>query len=243
MPLPNDIKAAVYQYCNNHLADETWYNGEFEFIEDQALRRRLVEEFKGIRFAYKLYEGIEAKDENLIFEIRHQIFSYATIYEAVIHSVLYTYYKNTPEFHELQYHFVPAKIDIPRTKLAVLKKELTHNGEEILTYRMQERKKEDTQIRFDDKCKTAERLGLLHGFIGNDGSTIDLTSEIIEIYSYRNAIHLVAEQRKGIEYELELSKRAYRRMRPFIDQIKEKLQIDRKGIYADENSPFREATN
>lgn len=243
MPLTNDIKAAVYQYCNNHLADEAWYNGEFEFIEDQALRRRLVEEFKGIRFAYKLYEGIEAKDENLIFEIRHQIFSYATIYEAVIHSVLYTYYKNTTEFHKLQYHFVPAKIDIPRTKLAALKKELTHNGEEILTYHMQERKKDDTQIRFDEKCKTAERLGLLHSFIGNDGSTIDLTSEIIEIYSYRNAIHLVAEQRKGIEYELELSKRAYRRMRPFIDQIKEKLQIDRKGIYADGNSPFGEATN
>lgn len=243
MPLPNDIKAAVYQYCNNHLAEEAWYNGEFEFIEDQALRRRLVEEFKGIRFAYKLYEGIEAKDENLIFEIRHQIFSYATIYEAVIHSVLYTYYKNTQEFHKLQYHFVPAKIDIPRTKLAALKKELTHNGEEILTYHMQERKKDDTQIRFDEKCKTAERLGLLHSFIENDGSTIDLTSEIIEIYRYRNAIHLVAEQRKGIEYELELSKRAYRRMRPFIDQIKEKLQIDRKGIYADGNSPFGEATN
>ena len=73
------------------------------FIEDEPLRKRLVEEFKGIRFAYKLYEGIEAKDENLIFEIRHQIFSYATIYEAVIHSVLYTYYKDTPEFHKLQY--------------------------------------------------------------------------------------------------------------------------------------------
>lgn len=60
-----------------------------------------------------------------------------------------------------------------------------------------------------------------------------MTSEIIEIYGYRNAIHLVAEQRKGIEYELELSKRAYRRMCPFIDQIKEKLKMDRKGIYAD----------
>ena len=48
-----------------------------------------------------------------------------------------------------------------------------------------------------------------------------------------DAIHLVAEQRKGIEYELELSKRAYRRMRPFIDQIKAKLKIDKKGIYAD----------
>ena len=120
MPLSTEIKDAVYQYCNNHLADEAWYNSEFEFIEDQALRKRLIEEFKGIRFAYKLYEGIEAKDENLIFEIRHQIFSYATIYEAVIHSVLYTYYEDTPEFHELQYHFAPAIIDIPRAKLATL---------------------------------------------------------------------------------------------------------------------------
>ena len=56
---------------------------------------------------------------------------------------------------------------------------------------------------------------------------------MIEIYVYRNAILLVSEQLKGIEYDLELSKRAYRRMRPFIDQIKEKLKIDRKGIYAD----------
>lgn len=34
MPLSTEIKDAVYQYCNNHLADEAWYNGEFEFIED-----------------------------------------------------------------------------------------------------------------------------------------------------------------------------------------------------------------
>ena len=45
------------------------------------------------------------------------------------------------------------------------------------------------------------------------------------------AIHLAAELRKGIEYELGLSKLAYRRMRPFIDQIKAKLQEDSKSIY------------
>ena len=44
---------------------------------------------------------------------------------------------------------------------------------------------------------------------------------------------LLQSSGKGIEYELELSKRAYRRMRPFIDQIKAKLKIDKKGIYAD----------
>lgn len=232
MSLEKCIKAAVYEYCNNHLADENWYNKEFEFIQDSALRKRLVEEFKGIKFAYKLYEGIDAKDENLIFEIRHQILSYATIYEAVVHSVLYTYYSDTKEFHELQYHVVPVKISIPQAKVAIIQKELTHNGEEILTYHKQEQKKDDTQIRFDAKCRTAEKLGLLHCFINNDGTEIDLVSEIIEIYGYRNAIHLIAEQRKGIEYELELSKRAYRRMRPFIDQIKEKLKADKKGIYA-----------
>lgn len=131
MPLTKEIKDAIYSYCNNHLANESWYNEEFEFIENESLRKRLIEEFKGIRFAYKLYEGIE----------------------------------------------------------------------------------------------------------------IDLTSELIEIYGYRNAIHLVAEQRKGIEYELELSKRAYRRMSPFINQIKSKLKMDQKGIYANEIAIYKQKDN
>lgn len=232
MPLDAHIKKAVYDYCNNHLADESWYEEEFEFVQDEKLRKRLVEEFKGIRFAYKLYEGIEAVGENLIFEIRHQILAYATIYEAVIHYVLYTYYSETQEFHDLQYHNAPAKISIPENKKVKLSKELMHNGEEIIPYHIQERKKDDTQIRFDDKCKTAQMLGLLHSFEGANGELIDIAQEIIEIYGYRNAIHLAAEIRKGVDYELSLSKLAYRRMRPFIDQIKEQLQKDNKGIYA-----------
>ena len=231
MPLPNNIKNAVYSYCDSDLADQAWYEKEFEFIEDSKLRDRLIEEFKGSRFAYKLYEGIEAIDENLIFEIRHQIFAYATIYEAVLHYVLYTYYDQTEEFHALQYHQAPARISISNNKLSSLNKALTYNGETIIPYHMQERKKDDSQIRFDDKCMAAEKIGLISKFTNKEGNVIDLPSEIIEIYGYRNAIHLVAEQRKGIEYELALSKRAYRRMRPFIGQIKMKLQEDKKSIY------------
>lgn len=232
MPLSQEIKNEIYTYCNGHLADENWYREEFEFIEDEKLRVRLVQEFKGIRFAYKLYEGIEATDENLIFEIRHQILAYATIYEAVLHYVLYTYYESTQEFHELQYHIAPAKIDIPERQVATLSSALLHNGERIIPYHMQERKKNKEQVKFADKCLTAEELGLLYVFKNELGEIIDLPREIIEIYGYRNAIHLDAELRKGIEYELELSKKAYRRMRPFIDQIKAKLQQDRKSIYA-----------
>lgn len=222
----------MYDYCNNHLADENWYEREFEFIEDQAFRKRLVEEFRGVRFAYKLYEGIDARDENLLFEVRHQILAYASIYEAVIHSVLYNYYQDTQEFHDMQYHLAPAKISIPEVQKTQLKTLLTHNGEEIMIYHMQERKKDESQVRFDDKCNTAKKLGLLKPIELKNGDILDLPSEIIEIYGYRNAIHIVAEQRKGIEYEIDLSKKAYRRMRPFIAQIKTGLQKDHKGIYA-----------
>ncbi len=235
MPLPKKTQDTIYTYCNNHLPDEEWYDGEFEFIEEDKLRQRIIEEFRGIRFAYKLYEGIEAKDENLIFEIRHQIFAYATIYEAVLHNILYTYYADTTVFHALQYHQAPAKISIPPAQLALLNKALIHNGETIIPYHIQERKKEESQVRFDDKCMAAQKLGILSSFKNTAGENIDLPAEIIEIYSYRNAIHLVAEQRKGIEYELDLSKRAYRRMRPFVDQIKHKLQEDKKGIYCNTN--------
>ena len=93
---------------------------------------------------------------------------------------------------------------------------------------MEKKEKEKTKIRFDDKCRTAESLGLIHKFVNDKEEEIDLPSELIEIYSYRNGIHIIAEQRKHINYELDLSKRAYRRMRPFIDQLKEKLRQDGK---------------
>lgn len=231
MPFPQEIKDIIYNYCNNHLGDENWFNEEFEFIEDEKLRERLVQEFKGIRFAYKIYEGIEADKENLIFEIRHQIIAYATIYEAVIHYVLYTYYQDTDEFHNLTHFVVPTKISISDTQKNKISSFLLHNNEELIPCKMQERKKNEIQVRFDDKCIVAENLGLIKSFTNDNGDIIDFKEELIEIYSYRNAIHLVAELRKGIEYELNLSKKAYRRMRPFIDQIKSKLKKDNKSIY------------
>ena len=110
----------------------------------------------------------------------------------------------------------------------ILQDILSHNGEEIVPFFYARKRKEKPQVRFDDKCKTAERLGLIHKFVSAAGITIDLPSELIEIYSYRNGIHIIAEQRKGINYELALSKKAYCRMRPFIDQLKSKLAEDGK---------------
>ena len=228
MAFSEELKKEIQLYCTKHLPPVSWYENEFSFIQDIGLRDRIIMEFKAIRFAYKLYEGIGASDENLIFEVRNQIFAYASIYEAVIENVLNTYYSDTDEFDSLVHHTIPIKISIPQDKQKILQNILSHDGKEIIPFYYARRKKEKPQIRFDDKCRTAEKIGLIHKFINADGEKVDLTSEIIEIYSYRNGIHIVAERRKGINYELELSRKAYRRMRPFIDQIKEKLVDDGK---------------
>lgn len=222
------LKKEIEDYCNNHLADNSWYENEFSFIKDIELRYRIIAEFKAIRFAYKLYEGIGATDENLMFEVRNQIFAYASIYEAIIETVLDTYYSDTTEYDLLTHHVVPTQISIPTDKKKILQGALSHVGEEIVPFYFRKKKREKTKIRFDDKCRTAEELGLIHKFTNYGKEEIDLPSDLIEIYSYRNCIHIMAEKRKGMDYELDLSKKAYRRMRPFIDQLKEKLKQDGK---------------
>ena len=53
-----------------------------------------------------------------------------------------------------------------------------------------------------------------------------ICEDLIKIYELRNAIHIHAELKKEIEYHLYMSKLAYKRMRPFIDQVKRKLKQD-----------------
>lgn len=228
MAFSEKLKKEIEIYCTNHLPPDSWYENEFSFIMDIELKKRIIAEFKAIRFAYKLYEGIEASDENLMFEVRNQILAYASIYEAVIENVLNTYYSNTDEFDSLIHHTIPIKVSIPQNKQNILQDILSHDGKEIVPFYYARKEKEKPQIRFDDKCRTAEKIGLIHKFFNTDGEEVDLPSEIIEIYSYRNGIHIIAEKRKGINYELELSRKAYRRMRPFIDQLKERLVSDGK---------------
>ncbi len=113
------------------------------------------------------------------------------------------------------------KIDIPEEKRKKLERELIHlvdNGTkniEIHTFFIKERGRHQLQFCFDAKCRAAEELNIISKIYQKGNKVVaDLPSDIIEIYEYRNAIHLIAEQRKNIDYELELSQRAYRRMKP-----------------------------
>lgn len=214
MPFNDENKEYVIQYCKNHLPTDDWFEENFDFIKDDTLKNRLIVEFKNVRFMYKFFEGINAKDELLLAEVRLQVLMYASIYEAIIHYLLFEVFKDDENVKKLQVHVILKKINIPTEKKNKLEKELTHNGKDIVTFYYDECKKEITSIRFDDKCKVAEKIGLINS---------KLCSELIKIYEIRNGLHMHAEIRKQIEYELEISRIAYRRMKLFVEQIKSRL--------------------
>lgn len=57
-----------------------------------------------------------------------------------------------------------------------------------------------------------------------------LKEELIEFYEARNSIHIHAEIRKSLNYELDLSRRSYMRLQPFKEQV-EKWQRNTTEIY------------
>ena len=227
MPLNEEIRGLIFTYCRNHLADNSWYDKQLEFIEDDDLKRRIIREFMAIRFAYKLYEGIQAKKENYIFQIRYQIFAYASLYEAILDYVLLNCYKENRHFKNMLYYKKLKKISVPKNKMSIFD-EIEHDGKKIFPCYEGMKKNDYSKIKFESKCDVARRIGLIYKIKYRKGKECDLPNDILRIYNIRNGIHLYAEKRKGIEYDIELSKVAYRRMKPFLEQIKLKLKKDKK---------------
>lgn len=210
MPFNDTIKKEIEDYIKNHLPDEVWFDDFFDFINDNTLKSRLAEEFKAIRYLYKFFEGIQADDWLKNAQIRIQIFYYASIYEAIIHHILFELLKEEECVKKLFETKVYKKISVSKEL-----NELEHDGKKIQTMYEAIGKREITTIRFENKISVAVELGLIEPTLGN---------ELQQIYDLRNAIHLHAEIRKGIAYEIEMSTIAYRRMQVFREQIIEGLK-------------------
>lgn len=210
MAFEDDTKKQIESYIEGHLAGWDWHQDRFSIISDETLKDRLADEFMSARYIYKLLEGMSADDWLLRAQIRIQVLSYASIYEAVIHHILFEDFKSHPKVIALTEFQAKKVISIPANKLAVLEKELEHDGKAIIPTYMGVGRTDITKVRFDSKAECAFQLGLIDEW---------LRDEIIEFYEARNAIHIHAEIRKSLDYQLDLSKRAYRRMEPFIEQI------------------------
>ncbi|MCL1051464.1 hypothetical protein L2755_17780 [Shewanella abyssi] len=210
MAFEDDTKKQIENYVGGHLADWDWHQARFNIISDDTLKDRLADEFMSARYIYKLLEGMSADGWLLRAQIRIQVLSYASIYEAVIHHILFEDFKSHPKVIALTEFQAKKVISIPANKLAVLEKELEHDGKGIIPTYIGVGRTDITKVRFDSKAECTFQLGLIDEW---------LRDEIIEFYEARNAIHIHAEIRKSLDYQLDLSKRAYRRMEPFIEQI------------------------
>lgn len=240
MPFDNTIKTTIFTYCTRDLPKDDWYEDAFSFVKDDALKLRLISEFKNARFIYKIFEGLSAKDELLLAEVRMQVLMYASIYEAIIHYVLFDeYFKDNPLVKNLIVQKVNKPFSIPNNQLATISSLLFHDGRNIIPYFETTQSRDITKIRFAEKCEVTFRLGILTEIVEQKDPKADILpdikpisgmptfySELVRIYEVRNAIHLHAELKKEIDYHLQLSKIAYRRMQTFLEQIKNKLKTD-----------------
>ncbi|MGC0910142.1 hypothetical protein [Pantoea agglomerans] len=216
MAFSKDIKQAIDNYVSGHLADLSWHQEAFDFITDSTLRLRLADEFMSTRYLYKVLEGLSAEEWLLRAQIRLQVLSYASIYEAVLHHILFDRLPSNPYVKSLTDYTTKKEISIPAHKRKALKDALSHNGREIIPTYNDVAKTDITKVRFDKKAECAASLGLIEN---------SLKKDIIEFYEARNAIHIHAEIKKDLVYQLELSKKAYFRMEPFIEQIKNNLPL------------------
>lgn len=215
MPLPEDDIAKIMAYCDNHLADPDWYRNEFDFIDDDKLRTRLGIEFRTARYVYKLGEALAATEEKLYAHVKFQIVQYASLYEAIIVYLLWNRFANHDAVIDIEYHETfksPSRLanDISITN---------SDREQLYLYAKRKERTPRISIKFEDKVRAAKRIGFISDDLGKD---------ICEFYRLRNAIHIENAIKKEIDYEIEQSALAYRRMRPFVDGIKEFLAKNQK---------------
>ncbi len=215
MPFDIEVGKAVDEYALADLPGGVdWHVEFFDFLgDDSALQQRLGQEFFAARYLYKVLEGMRRQaDWAKGMQVRHQVLQYASIYEAALHHLLLNTLSDTTPVRRLRRKKQLRDYSIPpdlRSEFSRLNG-ANHDGKHIVPAFRAETRIRDREIRFDDKVKAAVALGLIDQAIGED---------IRDIYDARNAIHIHAELKRGREWEIELSRRAYRRMWPFRRQV------------------------
>ena len=207
--LDSAIAGMIDDYARGDLPPREWFTDYFDFIRDPPLRERLSDEFYTTRYVYKILEGLAVQRELQVAQVRLQVLQYASIYEAILHHLLFDVLKAEPQVQQMLSFQSLKKYSVPPAMRETLAG-LVHDGHRIVPAYYSESQVSPSKVRFDDKARCVCDLGLIDGAMRND---------LISIYEARNAIHLHAELRKGISWELELSRTAYRRHKPLREQI------------------------
>jgi hypothetical protein len=217
MPLPKVTRTEVLSYAAAHIPDEAWHVHFFDFVSDPRLRGQLGKEYWAARCVYKMLEGVQASGSLLRTQVKVQVLQYASLYEAVLHYLLFTKYADAPAVQVLTQTTHRVNVAISQDLRARLVKQTKVPVGELVVMRATPTDADITKIRFDVKAATATSLGLV---------SISLRDDLVEVFSARNAIHLHAEIKKNLNYQLDLSRKAYRRMKPLKNQVVARLTAD-----------------
>lgn len=213
MPLEEEIQNKVLDYCRRDLPQSfDWYLEEFNFVRDPELQHELAKEFYSARYIYKLMEALNVSDIELHAHSKFQIIQYASIYEAIISYLLKEYLKDEDQVKKLNYH----KAYKPVAALSSLT-EILYDEEKAYICLHKDERTPQSSIKFGDKVDVIVDLGILKESYGE---------EIKEFYKTRNSIHIETAVKLNTEYHIELTKTAYRRLRPFINSVKEYLKVE-----------------
>ncbi len=211
MPLEQEIRNAIEAYCRRDLpGDLQWHIDQFGFVADVELRKRLGRAFYAARYMGKLMEATYASGDAVHAFVKFQIMQYASIYEAVISHLLWSVYSAHAEVAALQTH----KSYKPVSALGS-NTQMTYGSEPVFQCVYRDTKTPKNSIPFRDKVDCAVRIGFVEAAFAGD---------IKRTYELRNLAHIETEAEKQIEVEIEQSRQAFWRMKPFLDRIAEALK-------------------
>src|ERR1700753_1035988 len=196
MPFPESMAQEVDRYARSDLpGDLIWHIGQFSFLaDDPRLQSRVGEEFFTARYLYKLLEGIHLGEQWAVSaQARLQVLQYASIYEACLQHVLFELSRHNPRVQQLEKYTPLKPYDVPPGKF----KSFEHDGRQIVAAYRADSKGDISKIRFDDKVDAAVVLGVI---------TESLGSDLKDIYEARNSIHIHAELKKNLEFDVDIGR-------------------------------------
>jgi hypothetical protein len=211
MPLKRPTIDRVLAYCDRDLPPKRDVKAMFDFIEDAALRERVEAEYHAARYIYKLGEALAASGERLHAHVKFQIVQYAGIYEAIIVHLLWTTFADHHAVTAIEYHTTLRRAGTMPNNIRMIS---VDGADIVLGVEIRERTP-PISIKFDDKVDAAVTIGFIDKALGED---------IKSFYKLRNAIHLESAIKNAINYELDSSQLAYRRMLPFTRGVRGYLQ-------------------
>lgn len=185
-------------------------NKTFDFIDNQALRKMLIKSINEAVFVKNLADSlsINFSDAHPLNEI--QILHYASIYEAIIDYILEKYFSSKimdllkrPKYIK---HNINRNISIKEETISL----------ELYSIKYEKRKLYD--IQFEERVKKMIDLGI---------DITDIKEKLIQLYKFRNNIHILKASNKKIKFTKKSVKELFDEsiLRKFCSEIKRTLSL------------------